>query len=48
MISESRRCGSFWIVQVVNSFRQVWMSEMFLVRLFNAVVTAEICSLWYS
>ncbi len=45
MILELRRCGSFWIVQVVNSLRWVWMSVKFLVRLFNAVVTAEICSL---
>jgi hypothetical protein len=33
MILESRRCGRFWIVQVVNSLRWVWMSVMFLVRL---------------
>jgi hypothetical protein len=32
-------------VQVVNSLRWVWMSVMFLVRLFKAVVTSEICLL---
>jgi hypothetical protein len=32
-------------MQVMNSLRRVWMSVMFLVRLFNAVVTAEIFSL---
>ena len=45
MMSESRRCGSLWIVQVVNNLSRVCKSVMLVLSASVASLTICSCSL---